>query len=240
MYIRLANARPDTLEKLYNTIEEADPDGIIDTQDSEDHGLYVPGSGRHVVLNWTGLDDDLPRPFRRWRELRLASLGCRVWSNQEIKHSPVYMGKLPETPKDFARVVADAQFAEGKAALFAGFGVSYIGRTSMDPRAVLVVDNKRNNPEHSPLYSEELEKLYGVLPEQWWQSFSVVSTGNVEKLDAFLEMLSESLPIAYSSGGKAKLRFLGRDFREIGHPTDDRNYGFSLQRTVDTAKITFN
>lgn len=205
---------------------------VTDFEETEDAGdRYVPGSGFHV------LETNIQEPHKkihthRWISLRLASLGVRLYSDDWDKNDPIYAGKLPETDDDIRRLILDAKFAEGRAEYFRSFGVNYIGRTNLTPRSIIVLDNKKDDPYHSPVENETLEALYTSMPEDWWGSCGLVSSGNLNKLQPFMEALEETVPLAFSKGGIAKLKHMGLEFAEVGEPKPTQAYGVSLRQAT--------
>lgn len=228
MYICLDSASPEFVEAVRMEMRAVDPGGTVRVVGSDLDHRTVVAPGEHVINTCAEIFSDGSVADMRWQDLRLASKGVRRWTQEVDEHSPTYAGTLTDRI-EVHQIVADALFADGKTKYFDEFGVNYLGRTNLDPRTIVVVDNKGNNKEHSPAKSPEINALLTSLPEEWWTAFAIVSSGHVEKLGNFLEMLSESLPLVYTNGAEAKLKFLGMDYNRIAEPTPDAKYGFSVR-----------
>jgi hypothetical protein len=107
--------------------------------------------------------------------------------------------------------------------------VNYVGRANLDPRNIFVLDNKKGNPLHDPSKDATLEALYASLPDDWWGSCGFVSTGNVDKLEAFFDALPETIPLAYTTGAFSKLRYFGREYVDLTVPDGTEAYGIKLR-----------
>jgi hypothetical protein len=184
---------------------------------------YAPGGSFHIV-------DVIENPdtLTRWQQLHLASLGARIFTDKLTADSPVYAGPVPTEDK-IRKIAVEGAFAEGRADYFSKFGVNYIGRANLDPRNIFVLDNKKGNPLHDPSKDETLEALYASLPEDWWGSCGFVSTGNVEKLEAFFTALPETIPLAFTTGAYSKLRFMGREYVDTGIPKNTERFGLDVR-----------
>jgi hypothetical protein len=208
------------LMPAYDYINELDDKPIHDLEHLE---AYEPNGGFHIV-------DVLHNPssLSRWGQLRLASLGARVFSDDLTEESPVWAGPIPTEDK-IRKVAVEGAFAEGRAAYFASRGVNYVGRANLDPRNIFVLDNKKGNPLHDPSKDATLEALYASLPDDWWGSCGFVSTGNVDKLEAFFDALPETIPLAYTTGAFSKLRYFGREYVDLTVPDGTEAYGIKLR-----------
>jgi hypothetical protein len=154
----------------------------------------------------------------RWTQLVLAGEGARLWSNTANKNSPLHAGALPSTGKGADLVIADLVYTKQQLDFFKGFGVVYIGRVEVDPRNLLIIDHKKASLRHDVHLSEPLSAFLSALPADWWGSLGVVSAGSVDKLQAFLEAMPDTVPLVYSTGAAAKLRFFGLDFVDLVEP----------------------
>lgn len=232
MFIILDTNDKDLEVRVYDALNDDDR-FITDFNETPDAGdTYVPGQGEHV-LEASEQEPHSKIHIRRWISLRLAALGARLYSDKWDKNDPIYAGKLPETDDDIRRLILDAKFAEGRAEYFKSFGVNYIGRTNLTPRSIFVLDNKKGDPTHSPVENQTLADLYTSMPDDWWGSTSLVSSGNVEKLEKFMESLEETVPLTFTTGGIAKLKFMGLEYAHVGVPKPTFEYGISLRQAVN-------
>lgn len=195
------------------------------------HGLesldsYEPNGKFHIV------DHIRTHHKARWDQLRLATLGARVFSDTFDKDSPLYAGPIPESDK-IRKISVDGAFAESRAGLFGQYGVNYIGRTKLNPRNIFVLDNKKGNSLHDPSKDEVLKKLYDSLPEDWWGSCAFVSTGNIDKLEKFFYDFPDIIPLAFTTGGFSKLSFLGLDYVELLVPNGTEAYGKTAREAAN-------
>jgi hypothetical protein len=220
MFILIDKANEDRLVPVYEHVNELDDKNIFDLSESD---FYTPDGDFHIV-------DVISEPDKlsRWKQLYLASLGARVYSDSLDENSPIWAGSVPEDDK-LRRVSVDASFADGRASYFADFKINYIGRTNLDPRNIFVLDNKKGNRLHDPSKDETLEALYASLPDEWWGSCAFVSTGNVDRLGAFLESQPEVIPLTFTTGGSAKLKSFDRPFVTVGAPTGKTEYGIEVR-----------
>lgn len=214
------------LVPFFDLINEIDDKPVLSITDLDDLSDYTPGGSFHVV-------DLLSESIElyRWEQLAYASRGARVWSNNNWfwEDSPVWAGKVPEADK-IRKVFVDASNAETRAGHFASFGVNYIGRTKLNPRNIFVLDNKKGNPLHDPAKDASLEALYGSLPDDWWGSCGFVSSGNPDKLGAFLdEFQGDVIPLAFTTGAFSKLKYLGLEYVEMGVPDGTSAYGVTAR-----------
>lgn len=229
MFIILDNPTPDELTRIYDHINELDGKVIGNEEDIED---YVPNGSYHIVAENILTDEP-----ERWKHLWLASLGARLYSSKVDEdhwayNSPIYAGPIPVAEKT-RKVAVDGAFAEGRASYFRQFGVNYIGRANVDPQNIFVLDNKKGNPLHSPAVDASLEALYASLPDDWWQLCGFVSTANINKLEAFFEAVPSIIPIAFTTGAKAKIGFCGFDYVDAVAPTLDTQYGVRVRDSVN-------
>jgi hypothetical protein len=154
----------------------------------------------------------------------------------DAPRTPTLAGTITQTDAGLDKVITDAVFAEGRAEYFQSFGVNYIGRTFGDPRTAVLVDYKKDKT-HNPSNDPIMKDLLASLPEDAWASsephdwttFGIISTSNVDRLEAFTDFLSETNILAYSTGSIAKLNFIGRDFGHIGTPRSDKKYGLDIR-----------
>lgn len=180
----------------------------------------------------------------RWTQLVLAGEGARLWSNKVNKNSPIYAGPLPSTWKDADLVIADLAYTKQQLDFYKSFGVTYIGRVEVDPRNLLVIDHKKAKERHDVHFSEPVGALLSASPPDWWGSVGVVSAGSVDKLQAFLEAMPDVVPLAYTTGAAAKLRFFGLDFVELNEPKylennmPDLKYGRNMRGLSNSLFLT--
>jgi hypothetical protein len=158
-------------------------------------------------------------PHSRWEQLRLAAQGGRLYSNTENKESPLYAGPLPKNAEDVRLILADLVYTKQQLEYMSQFGVSYIGRIQTDPRNLLVLDHKKTAERHENHLSEALEAFLTACPHDWWGSLGIVSAGNADRLAAYLRITPDAIPMAYSTGAKAKIKYAGREFVEFEDPT---------------------
>ena len=229
MFILLDRPTPEEFTRIYDHINELDDKIIGSELDTE---AYVPNGPEHIVGELLLTDEP-----ERWKHLWLASLGARLYSNRiDENHwafnSPIYVGPIPAADKT-RKVAVDGAFAEGRASYFRQFGVNYVGRANVDPQNIFVLDNKKGNPLHDPAKDASLEALYASLPDDWWQLCGFVSTANINKLEAFFEAVSNVIPIAFTTGAKAKIGFFGFDYVDGIAPNPDPNYGVRVRDAVN-------
>jgi hypothetical protein len=244
VYIHLGTADEALVQAVYAGIKAERPEDIILTKTEEilEHS-YSTHSGTHVLSHGAGLTfEDIA--LERWYHMYLASRGARFWATTSTNpRTPTHAGEVIQTEAGVRRIVTDAIFAENRADFFQSFGVNYIGRTYSDPRTAVLVDYKKDkthNSSNDPL----IKALLTSLPEDSWLSqephdwgtFGIISTSNVDRLEAFMDMLSETNILAYSTGSAAKLNFIGRDFGKIGTPRPDKKYGLDIRETASRMK----
>lgn len=244
MYIHLGTTDASLVQAVYAGIKAERPEDVILTKTEEilEHN-YSPHSGTHVLSHGTDLTfEDVA--LERWYHMYLASRGARFWSTSpEDPRTPTHAGEIINTEVGLRKIITDAVFAEHRASFFQSFGVNYIGRTYSDPRTAVLVDYKKDkthNSSNDPL----IKALLTSLPEdQWvssephdWSTFGIISTSNVDRLEDFMDMLSETNILAYSTGSIAKLNFIGRDFGQIGTPRPDKKYGLEIREKASRMK----
>ncbi|QFG12226.1 Hypothetical Protein OBI_RACECAR_99 [Arthrobacter phage Racecar] len=235
MFIILDTDNNDLRSRVLDAMN-TDDRHITNFDETEDAGdVYVPGSGFHVLE--ASLQVYPKTAKRRWIYLRHAALGTRLYSDTEDKHNPIYAGKLPETDEEIRRLILDAKFAESRAEYFKSFGVNYIGRTNLTPRSIIVLDNKKNDPYHSPIDNETLDALYTSMPDDWWGSCGLVSSSSTKKLTKFMEALEETVPLAFSTRSITKLENMGLEYGKVGTPKPTQEYGISLRQ--ETTKFSW-
>lgn len=188
---------------------------------------YSPDFDQDIICTEISVNESYSD--ERFSQLLQASLGVRYWGDHLPKISPIYGGKLSEDPKVIEKAVIDGNYAQTRARWFADFGVKYIGPTFRDPKHLLVVDNKKGADSLSPANSVDIGNFLSAVPDDWWQSLGVVSSGNVDKLAEFLDYLDFAIPIAYTDGGRAKLRHIGREFVDVEAPRNDSKYGIAVR-----------
>jgi hypothetical protein len=214
------------LVPFYEFINELDDKPVLGLDDLH-NGIsdYEPEGSFHVV----DIHKDL-KGLSRWEQLVMASRGVRAFSNDFDEDSPIYAGMVPPAEK-IRRVYVDANNAETRAGHMAKYGVNYIGRTKLSPRNVFVLDNKKGNPLHDPSLDATLEALYASLPADWWGSCGFVSSGNVDRLEAFLwsDDMRSVIPIGYTTGAYSKLKFMALEFVEALPPKNDPKYGITVR-----------
>lgn len=180
----------------------------------------------------------------RWTQLVLAGEGARLWSNTVNKNSPIYAGLLPSTWKGADLVIADLVYTKQQLDFYKSFGVTYVGRVEVDPRNILVIDHKKAKERHDVHLSEPVGALLSASPADWWGSVGIVSAGSVDKLQAFLEAMPDVVPLTYTTGAAAKLRFFGLDFVELAEPkylennVPDLKYGRNMRGMANSLFLT--
>ena len=214
------------LVPFYDYVNELDDKPVLGLDDLTD-GItdYEPEGSFHVV----DIHNDL-KSLSRWEQLVWASRGVRVFSNDFDEDSPIYAGTVPSLEK-VRRAAVDAANAETRAGHMLRYGVNYIGRTKLSPRNVFILDNKKGNPLHDPALDADLAALYASLPSDWWGSCGFVSSGNVERLETFLtsDDMASVIPLGYTTGAYAKLKFMGLEYVEAGKPSSDPAYGIHIR-----------
>lgn len=211
------------LVPFYDYVNELDDKPVLAMADLDDLSDYQPNGDFHVVDTY-----NTPKGLARWSQLVFASIGVRYFTDGLDEDSPIWAGSVPALDK-VRKASVDASFAEGRAAYFAEFGVNYIGRTAVDPRNIFVLDNKAKNKLHDPAKDATLEALYGSLPDDWWGSCAFVSTGNINKLEAFFDAQPELIPLTFTTGGEAKLKSIKRDFVTVDVPNGTTEYGITVR-----------
>jgi hypothetical protein len=221
-------------------------DTILTTPEDIFSSNYQPGGTTHVLFHGElPTFDDIA--MERWYHLYLASLGARFWYEQEGNVSePTRAGIIDRSAAGINKIVVDAVFASNRAAAFKMSGVNYIGRTFGDPRTAILVDYKRDKT-HNPSNDSYIHALLTALPvDKWateephdWGTFAIISTSNVNSLETFLDDLSETNILAYSTGAVAKLNFIGRDFGHIGTPRPNAKYGLEIRETASRMRPKF-
>ena len=215
------------LTPFYDYINEIDDKPVLSLTDLDDISDYTPGGSFHVVDLLSESNE-----LSRWEQLVFASKGVRVWSDNDYwswVDSPVHAGKVPDAEK-IRKVFVDGTTAETRAGHFASFGVNYIGRTKLNPRNIFLLDNKKGNALHDPAKDATLEALYASLPDDWWGSCGFVSSGNPDKLGAFLdEFQGDVIPLAFTTGAFSKLKYLGLEYVTMGVPDGTPEYGIKAR-----------
>lgn len=209
---------------FYDYVNELDDKPVLLLDDLDDITDYKPNGSFHVVDTHDELDT-----ISRWEQLVWATLGVRVFTDKLTADSPIYAGPVPSEDK-VRRAIVDATNAETRAVHLGSFGVNYVGRTKLNPRNIFVLDNKKGNPLHDPSKDAVLEALYGSLPDDWWGSCGFVSSGNPDKLGAFLdEFQGDVIPLAFTTGGYSKLKYLGLDYVDTGIPRNTEAFGVKVR-----------
>lgn len=232
MIIHLETADQLIVEAVRQEILLKSPDTTIHT----DEGFvqhYLPGSGEHILL--TGkYPEKCKTSVSRWSDMYFAGLGGRLWTDDEDLVRASFAGKL-STGNTAKQIVIDAAYAEARAAFFQSFGVNYLGRTFQDPRTLIVVDNKTDNPELRPTISEPIHNILASFPDsdksaKSWAALGLVSAGSTKRLEKFLDYLSETNVLTSSKGTTAKLEKIGnRDYAQIPKPIHDAQYGLEIR-----------
>jgi hypothetical protein len=221
---------PNLLINVYDYMNSVDDKRVMGLEDEE---YYSPDGDFHI-LDYGPHDANMPKATARWREMVYASMGVRVFSSSENKDSPLFAGLLPKVKSDYDKIIASALFADQRARFFKEFNVNYIGRTNLSPRNIIVLDNKKGNPLHSPLIDESLTPLYENMEKDWWGSCGIVSSGNVDRLGAFFDdFIDEVIPLGYTAGSHAKLKSFGVDFAKIPAPADDPKWGTQVREIAN-------
>lgn len=240
MLIHLNTQDTNIVASVHLEMQRISPDSKIHT-DPDFVKHYVPGSKEHLLTSGpVGMPDDVAT--YRWVHLYMASLGGRFWVDTEDEkiNSPYFAGSFDKIG-GLRQVAVDANFAEGRAHYFKSFGVNYLGRVFSDPRTMVLLDNKKDKLL-SPSSNEDIFNILSTYPESTnpevasWGNLSLVSAGNITKLEAFLDYLSETNVLAYTTGGFSKLKFIGRDFGEIAAPRPDPQYGLEIRNTASRMK----
>lgn len=203
---------------------------------------YIQSHSADILKSTTvsGVDFQYDNTGRgRWNQMVLAAQGARLWSNKPNKDSPLYAGPLPSNPRGVDLMIADLIYTKQQLDFHKKFGVTYIGRVHLDPRSMLVLDHKKPADRHDVALSEPLDALLSASPANWWGSMGIVSAGNVEKLEAFVNTYLDTIPMVISTGAAAKMKFAGRDYVHLNDPkfTDtgkpDIQYGLEMRGRVN-------
>lgn len=231
MFILLDDApNTDVFMSVYDSMNEVDDKPVMGISDEDD---YAPDGDFHILDQYPH-DPHMEQGTARWTEMVWASKGVRVFSDHGDNNSPLYAGKLPRVKTDFDKLIAGAKFADGRASYFREFNVNYIGRTNLSPRNVILLDNKKGNALHSPLMDESLLPLYQHMEDDWWGSCGIVSSGNVDRLEKFFdEFIDETVPLGYTTGAFAKLKFFGLDYAQLPVPRDDPKWGIEVREIAN-------
>lgn len=167
----------------------------------------------NVILYGEDLFEGMDTAQYRILHYELAKLGGVFFTNRpfDIKldgsPSPMYAGSILDPKK----IVDSAIYAQARAEKFKDLKVNYIGRTFVDPKNVIVMDNKSQDKNW-----DIISNLMAVAPENWWDSVAFVSTSNVDYLDSlFNDTLYYSQAVALTPAAGAKLRHVGVDFVDI-------------------------
>jgi hypothetical protein len=240
LIIHLETADQLIVDAVRQEILLKSPDATIHTDQGFVHQHYLPGSGEHILL--TG-----PYPEKgktsvsRWSDLHFASLGGRLWTEDSEPVLAAFAGKL-STGNTAEQIVVDAAYAEARAAFFQSFGVNYLGRTYQDPRTLIVVDNKLDNPDLRPTISEPIHNILASFPdsektEGSWVALGLVSVGSTKRLGKFLDYLSETNVLTSSKGTSSKLDKIGdRDYAQIPKPVHDAQFGLEIRNLASLLK----
>ena len=70
------------------------------------------------------------------------------------------------------------------------------------------------------------------MDDEFWKESGFVSAGNVEKLEEFFEHIDHAVPITYTNGGRAKLKFFARNYVNALVPKVTDRYKFDLWQSV--------
>lgn len=214
----------------YDHVLELDDKTVAGVEAIEE---YDPAGDFHIVDIVNNLSLISPRHENaRWFHLYLASKGARVFSSFFDEESPIYAGELPGLDK-IRKVSVEGSISADRAAFFNEFGINYIGRTKLDPKNIVILDNKKDNPTHSPEKDETLDVLYKSLPADWWGSCGFVSTNNVDKLGHFFDTIPDIVPVAFTTGAFSKMKYLGLDYATIGVPKNTRDYGIEVREAAN-------
>lgn len=168
-------------------------------------------------------------PEGRWTQLVMASKGTRLWSDRPNKLSPLYAGKLPTTDREIELILRDLEYSQLRTNIVADYNVCYIGRTYVQPRNLIVIDHKKAAERQDVHLSEPLRDLLTAAPFDWWGSLGIVSSGSPDRLVAFLDGHPDVVPLTYTTGGMAKLKYAGREFVHLGVPRPDSDYGIDMR-----------
>lgn len=169
----------------------------------------------------------------RWNQLVLAGQGSRLWSDKENKNSPLYAGPLPKNSKEADLVVADLLYTQSRLDRFLSYRVTYIGRVALDPRNILVIDHKKASERQDVHLSEALSAVLSASPKDWWGSLGIASSGNADALEGFLSSMPDVIPLAYSEGASAKLRYANREFVSLEKPEPVLTYGMNMRGSAN-------
>lgn len=169
----------------------------------------------------------------RWRELVLASEGHRLYTDAPHKDSPLYVSSLPKNSSAVVLALVDAEFSLSSLNYYRSFGITYIGRTTLSPRNILLVDHKKADLRHDVHLSDEIRDFLTAAPEGWWNTLGIVSSGNIEKLEEFMNEHIDSVPLAYTTGAMSKLKFFGLDYVHINTPNPSREYGIQVRERAN-------
>lgn len=172
----------------------------------------------------------------RYNDMFLASLGACHWGEpKKYAGTITYCGDSVTEFDELEGAIAEAQYAETRANLFASYGVHYVGPTYVDPDCIFLVDNKKGDHKHSPVNSEDIANILASLPSDWWSRVGIVSAGNVDKLESFFEQVDYSLPIATTTGAISKLKFFAKEFINTSAPKEPSfDYGVKLRSRAVT------
>lgn len=214
MFIILKDFDKETVDQVIHKIQETS-DKYISSEYRED---YEPVNGEfHIVTTGYQLFSN------RLLDLGLASAGAVVYGEWD-EQSPLYAG--PKEGFKPERAVARATFAENRAAYYRTFDVTYLGRTYVNPRNVVLLNKGRDTILN-------IDKISSAATPEWWGSCAFVSVNNAEKIKDFYEEFPFTVFLAFEESAKAKLDWVGVPYATIPSPDefeDPYRYGIEIRQ----------
>lgn len=241
MYILIDENLPELAEEVRAEVLKKRPnDLVLPTW----IGGYKPEDRVSVVEPVSHISASSHTAIERHDLLNLASLGVRYWHDGDGDPlNPTYAGK----PESAQKIVVDAAYAEMRAAYVRSFGVTYLGRTYVAPRTVILVDSESLWPEEGSDAEKILKNIpvgkEGLSP---WSSFGLASAPDLRRLRKFVDDHWDTNFLAYSTKDKNRLKKIGVPFGEISKPVDEPGYGIeirsvaALQRPYENSNIDFS
>lgn len=151
-----------------------------------------------------------------------------------LKLSPLFAKEITPQKKDkqlLSIIINDAIYNEEQAVLYKSFGVNYLGRVSIMPRTILVMENTKKNKDFDPRLNVDNSLMFEMLADGFWQQFSFVSAASAEKLAEFLnEFLWSTSPIAYGPTVVSRLKVNNVEYGEIEPPQRNDYYTYKIEQ----------
>lgn len=133
-------------------------------------------------------------------------------------------------------LIIDGKYAESQAKTIQALGVNYLGRSFIAPKTILVVENTKANKKFDPRINEDSQILLQNMFEDFWKTFAVVSSANLDRLEYFLtEYFWSANVVAYGETVKARLRLKNIPFGEIDKPYLSEKYSYQIAASAENS-----